>query len=614
MSELKKKPSGAAYKRKAMEKEEKHQNVIKHTKPIEFYFSKLKSDDAESSNAIYHASATEPIQCEIPTSSKQPQDLPAPTPPTPPAVEVERQLQNKLVIVDCDPWVNVPLNALKRLVGCLQEIYSFFTASTQRWETLQAQILLDACKSLKESFPEIRDALIAIESNPEQKRSVLCEAKGIRLKLERLETAFMTVFWDFILVHMNKTNKNLQSVDIDICTVIQINDSLIQIISAERENFYKYEQQALELSLVKEYEKDTKRIRKRKLTADESADDITFSLSGRETFRVAVYLVIIDRLVVELQKRREAYSNFYSKFSFLRNLINLNNEEVKNKANILVTMYSGYLEKCFVDECIHLRSYLITIARDGELPRTTNAILQIIRNRELETIYPNVDIALRMCVSTAVSNCSGNMFSRGKKIVAACLENCSSPEAVLDTHSDLGESPSLLQPDRENLPNSDHDKTRQFNSATKNKENTEVSTCLSNYSQQQDLITLADLGEPSHLLQSNLDDIVSSTNFDSEIAALTSFSSDVDNIENINLEVLGAESDTDFSSNDSVQDPNFLPNNDSDILSETSNQQRKKAKRGRSDKSQWKYEQQKSKRMKGEKYLGRRRNEEGKIV
>jgi hypothetical protein len=65
MSELKKKPSGAAYKRKAKEKEEKHQNVIliKHTKNIETFFSKSKSDDSESSNAIHSASATYPIQC-----------------------------------------------------------------------------------------------------------------------------------------------------------------------------------------------------------------------------------------------------------------------------------------------------------------------------------------------------------------------------------------------------------------------------------------------------------------------------------------------------------------------------------------------------------------------
>uniref|UniRef100_V5GSK2 Uncharacterized protein n=1 Tax=Anoplophora glabripennis TaxID=217634 RepID=V5GSK2_ANOGL len=90
----------------------------------------------------------------------------------------------------------------------------------------------------------------------------------------------MTVFWSFILVHMNKSNKKLQSVDINICTVVQLYDSIIHIISTERGNFDKYEQQALELSLVKEYEKDTKRIRKRKLTADESAEDNFFIIGS----------------------------------------------------------------------------------------------------------------------------------------------------------------------------------------------------------------------------------------------------------------------------------------------------------------------------------------------
>lgn len=66
MSELKKKPSGASYKRKAKEKEERHQNVIKHTKNIETFFSKTKSDDSELSNAIiiHSVSATDPVQCE----------------------------------------------------------------------------------------------------------------------------------------------------------------------------------------------------------------------------------------------------------------------------------------------------------------------------------------------------------------------------------------------------------------------------------------------------------------------------------------------------------------------------------------------------------------------
>ena len=88
-------------------------------------------------------------------------------------------------------------------------------------------------------------------------------------------------------------------------------------------------------------------------------------------------------------------------------MINLKTEEVEKRANMLVSMYSGDLEKCFVDECIHLCSYLKTIARDGERPQTNIAILKMLKKKELETIYPNIDIALRMCVSTAISNFSG---------------------------------------------------------------------------------------------------------------------------------------------------------------------------------------------------------------
>lgn len=37
-------------------------------------------------------------------------------------------------------------------------------------------------------------------------------------------------------------------------------------------------------------------------------------------------------------------------------------------------MPSSDLKKCIFDECIHLRSYITTIARAGELPLTINAI------------------------------------------------------------------------------------------------------------------------------------------------------------------------------------------------------------------------------------------------
>lgn len=72
----------------------------------------------------------------------------------------------------------------------------------------------------------------------------------------------------------------------------------------------------------------TKRIRKRKLTIyDESVKVFTSSSFGQEIFKMTVYLVIIH------------------------------------------SVGSNYRQ------CMYLRSYLITIAKVGELPRVTNVIL-----------------------------------------------------------------------------------------------------------------------------------------------------------------------------------------------------------------------------------------------
>ncbi|KAK9709790.1 hypothetical protein QE152_g26405 [Popillia japonica] len=102
------------------------------------------------------------------------------------------------------------------LFSLLQELYNFFAASTQHWKLLQTHFSVeslsttrwlaraDACKSLRESWNEIHGVLLSIENDTQQKRTViLCEAKGIPMKMESLETAFMTVFWGFLLDHMN---------------------------------------------------------------------------------------------------------------------------------------------------------------------------------------------------------------------------------------------------------------------------------------------------------------------------------------------------------------------------------------------------------------------------
>lgn len=298
----------------------------------------------------------------------------------------------------------------------LQELYNFFAASTQRWELLQTHFTIkslsttrwsaraDACKSLRQSWNEIHKALVSIENDTQQKRAIICEARGIRLKLERFETAVMTVFWGCLLDRINATSKKLQSVEIDITVVIELYEVLIHFVGETRNNFDEFENNAKELSISCEYERDFRRNKKRKQLPGETLDKEMQQANGREDFRINTFLVIIDRLSAELKKRRDAYTVLNNKFNFIINLTKLSASEIKEKAKALQIIYNTDLEDDFSEECLHFRAHC-TIKNEDR--NSAVSLLKWLRTEGHQSIYPNVDIALRMCVCTPASNCSG---------------------------------------------------------------------------------------------------------------------------------------------------------------------------------------------------------------
>ncbi|XP_014492284.1 52 kDa repressor of the inhibitor of the protein kinase-like [Vigna radiata var. radiata] len=317
----------------------------------------------------------------------------------------------------------------------LQEVYTFFTASTARWNILfnqyekaekkrkeskenkRTHILQnlsktrwsarsDACVALFESYWEVISALFDVEEDDQQNPNAKCEAKGIRLKLESFEMAFMVVFWGFLLERFNLTNKLLQDPEIDIFTAVQLYDSLIALISESREKFDGFETEArtLLMTAAESYQKDKGRKRKRTLRSGEKATgEVEFN--GRDTMRVETFLVIIDKLITELKKRRNAYEMYYERFFFLLNLTALSSEELKKKAEALVQIYPDDIEECFIGECIQFQA-LCNSQNYTEDAKTPTKLLKKIRNQNIHSVFPNIDIALRMCVCTPIANCS----------------------------------------------------------------------------------------------------------------------------------------------------------------------------------------------------------------
>nr|XP_047138958.1 zinc finger MYM-type protein 1-like [Hydra vulgaris] len=111
----------------------------------------------------------------------------------------------------------------------LQNIYKFFSASTYRWEILQKNLIKTENVSLKK-LSDTRWSARSDANDKTEKSITRLEANGIYLKLDSLETAIMATLWGDILERFNKTSKQLQSVEIDLETVVSLYESLIRYV------------------------------------------------------------------------------------------------------------------------------------------------------------------------------------------------------------------------------------------------------------------------------------------------------------------------------------------------------------------------------------------------
>lgn len=181
----------------------------------------------------------------------------------------------------------------------LQELYNYFTSSTRRWQKLQSTIggnltlktlsttrwssRDDACRSLLQSWNEIINTLQNIENDDTEKGISRSEAKGLRKRLQPLETAIMAVFWGSVMNRINSTSKTIQSVDMDISTIVGLYTSLIDYLHVIRDNFNDFEETAKVLTDA-DYEENEIRCRKRQLPFGENPEEFA-SVNYSNKFR-----------------------------------------------------------------------------------------------------------------------------------------------------------------------------------------------------------------------------------------------------------------------------------------------------------------------------------------
>ncbi|XP_065651158.1 uncharacterized protein LOC136079351 [Hydra vulgaris] len=273
--------------------------------------------------------------------------------------------------------------------GVLQSLYSFFVASTHRWDLLKGNHATlkrlsdtrwscrsDASKSLVENFDGIHAARCHIAEDTEEKSDTRHEALCLLNKITKLEFAFMAVLWHHILKRFNAVSKFLQKVELDLHTASSILLSLIDFVKNLRNDFTRFENESKKLSsfIEKDYSDTNKRKVIKKLSNGENQVD---SLSVSDKFRVNTFFVIIDKLVTQLTIRSDGYNHLQPPGFFSHK------KDKSETENTLILLH----------------------------------VLNWIVETDIIDVFPNVYIAYRLFLTISITNCKAERsFSTFKRV------------------------------------------------------------------------------------------------------------------------------------------------------------------------------------------------------
>lgn len=182
------------------------------------------------------------------------------------------------------------------------------------------------------------------------------------------------------------------------------------------------------------YKKDTQRKRKLKLPYGESEKEHT-EFNGRKSFITDNNYSAIDTLKGHLARRNYVYLQLRNSFGFLWNMNEVEKFDLKEKANNLLNMYPSDLDLTFPEECLYLQTFLQenktyyeeTKVLGGKKKLGSNGfrLLSHLKSLKIESLFPNVEVALRIYLSMAVTNYSEERYfsvlGRVKKISRSTL-------------------------------------------------------------------------------------------------------------------------------------------------------------------------------------------------
>ena len=326
--------------------------------------------------------------------------------------------------------------------GVIQQLYLFFSSSTDRWSVLTKFVTsltlkkvcntrwesrIDSIRPIRYQLGEIYDALISIKENIRLSGThgtqTRADASALAKSICSFSFVCSLVIWYDILSKINIVSKLLQKINFDIKMATEAIDEVLKFLRNYRDNgFIGVMCQAKELADLLEIEAtfpQEHEVRRRKTTQQFDYESRDEAITDPKTkFRIEFFNVIVDTAINSLTERFEQLQHHSSYFKFLYDIKALNTYSesdllkcCKNLETVLTSNNTFDIES--IDLCCELQS-LCTILDCTSGPLES---LNFICNRQLNEIYPNIVIALRILLTLPVSVASAERsFSKLKLI------------------------------------------------------------------------------------------------------------------------------------------------------------------------------------------------------
>lgn len=325
--------------------------------------------------------------------------------------------------------------------GTLNCLYSFFAASTNRWEVLVNHIPVslklqsstrwstkrEAVAVIYKHIGGIIDALNDLMSSLTSSSETKTEASNLLRNIRTFDFVAFTCFWYKELSRIDIVNKLLQRKDMTIDRSVKHINRLIQELEADRASnasdaVCDAKTIAGGLNLDTQFKEARKR--KKKRMVDEDCEDESCEWTAEKKFNTLV-LQIIDRILSELRRRFKALQDINTLFGFLygNQLQSMTDEDLKARATELASTYKCDLDKDELLIEVHSFKYHALDLAPIMTEATPAELLSSIYKNGLEDAYPNVTTALKILLTMPVSVASNERSFSKLKLIKTYLRN-----------------------------------------------------------------------------------------------------------------------------------------------------------------------------------------------